>query len=195
MDSKYDAEIYVDGSYNIKNKNYAYGMMIVDSKGEHYFSRAFPEDSKSSMRNVAGEIAGAQAGMQYAIDNNLKNVNIIYDYAGIEAWCSGSWRAKNCHTQQYKAFFDEASKKINIDFTHVKGHSGIEGNEICDALAKSALGLPDTAERRQKYKPMLDSAGPYLSNQERITKQAKLSAAASLGSQGVISDERTEYQR
>ena len=85
MDSKYDAEIFVDGSYNAKNKSYAYSMVIADNKGLHYFSRAFPEDDKSSMRNVAGEIVGAQAGMQYALDNNLKSINIIYDYAGIVA--------------------------------------------------------------------------------------------------------------
>lgn len=195
MDSKYDAEIFVDGSYNVKNKSYAYGMVIADSKGLHYFSRAFPKDDKASMRNVAGEIAGAQAGMQYALDNNLKNVNIIYDYAGIEAWCNGSWRAKNCHTQQYKQFFDKVSERLNIDFTHVKGHSGVEGNEICDALAKAALGLPDTAERRKQYKTALERAGPYISNEERQIKQAMLSATTAGMNQEVINSEHTECQR
>lgn len=193
MSSNYDAEIYVDGSYNINTKQYAYGMVIIDPKGAHYFNKAFPEDSKSSMRNVAGELAGAQAGIQYALDNNLKNINMIYDYAGIEAWCNGSWRAKNQHTQSYKQFYDEASKKISIEFTHVKGHTGVEGNEICDSLAKSALNLPDTAEKRKKYKHILESAKPYVSPKSYQSKCAKLAAADNLINQEVQGYECPEY--
>ena len=84
---------------------------------------------------------------------------------------------------------------MNIDFTHVKGHSGVEGNEICDALAKAALGLPDTAERRRQYKSVLERAGPYIGNDERQTKQAMLSATAAGIDQEVINNEHTEYQR
>lgn len=193
MDSNYDAEIYVDGSYNLNTKQYAYGMVIIDNNGAHCFNKAFPQDDKSSMRNVAGELAGAQAGIQYALDNNLKNINIIYDYAGIEAWCNGSWRAKNQHTQRYKQFYDEASQKVNIDFTHVKGHTGVEGNEICDALAKHALNLPDTSERRERYKYMLETARPYVSLKEYQSKSVKLAAADNLISQEVCDYECPEY--
>ncbi len=30
---------------------------------------------------------------------------------------------------------------MKINFEHVKGHSGIEGNELADRLAKEAVGL------------------------------------------------------
>ena len=193
MDSNYDAEIYVDGSYNIKTKQYAYGMVVIDQKGIHCFNKAFSPDDKSSMRNVAGELAGAQAGMQYALDNNLKSVNMIYDYAGIEAWCTGSWRAKNQHTQSYKQFYDEASKKINIDFTHVKGHTGVEGNEICDSLAKYALNLPDEAGKREKYGHLIENAKPYVSLKDYQSKKARLAMADNLVSQEVESCECPEY--
>lgn len=161
MEDNYDAEIYVDGSYDVHSKSYAYGMTVEDKNGMHYFKKAFPADDKSSMRNVAGEIAGAQAGMQYALDNGYKNIHMLYDYVGIESWCTGSWKAKNPATQAYKQFYDKAAEDLHIDFEHVKGHSGVENNEICDALAKSALNLSDTAARKAKYADILKQAVPY----------------------------------
>jgi ribonuclease HI len=35
----------------------------------------------------------------------------------------------------------EAGQKIVITFQKVKGHSGVEGNEEADRLAKEAVGL------------------------------------------------------
>lgn len=151
--SKYDAVIYVDGSYDNNSKSYAYGMVIEDKKGVHYFNKSFSEDNKSSMRNVAGEIAGAQAGIQYALDNNYKNIKLAYDYNGIEAWCSGAWKTNKPATKDYKAFYDNAAAQgLKIDFEHVKGHTGDERNEICDSLAKYALGIPDSKANKQPYK-------------------------------------------
>lgn len=192
MDKYYDADIYVDGSYNQTTKSYAYGMVVHDKTGDHYFSKAFPPDDKSSMRNVAGEIAGAQAGMQYALDTGCKNVRILYDYAGIESWCNGSWRAKNAATQGYKQFYDDAASKMNIDFVHVKGHTGVEDNEICDALAKAALDLPDTPARRNMYKNELASAQPYISLAER---QSKISKFSNIDAPEVTEYDSSGYQR
>lgn len=166
--SKYDAVIYVDGSYDNNSKSYAYGMVIEDKKGVHYFNKSFAEDNKSSMRNVAGEIAGAQAGMQYALDNNYKSIKLAYDYNGIEAWCSGDWKTNKPATKDYKAFYENAVKQgLKIDFEHVKGHTGDERNEICDSLAKHALGIPDSKANKQPYKTAIALANESDSERER----------------------------
>ncbi len=165
--SDYDAVIYVDGSFDAPTERYAYGMKITDKSGTHYFNKAYPKDDSSSMRNVAGEIAGAKAAIQYCLDNDLKNVHILYDYQGIESWATGSWKAKNAHTQAYRDFCESARERLNIDFTHVKGHTGVDGNEVCDTLAKAALGIPDTKAKMTMYHDALESAKPYVSKSER----------------------------
>ena len=97
----YDAVIFVDGSYDAPSGRYAYGMQIEDREGMHYYKKAFEKDNNSSMRNVAGEIAGAKAAMQYCLDHDYKNVHLMYDYLGIESWCTGAWKAKDERTQSY----------------------------------------------------------------------------------------------
>ncbi len=36
------------------------------------------------MRNVAGEIEGAKLAMQFCIDNHIEEIDIYYDYEGVE---------------------------------------------------------------------------------------------------------------
>lgn len=135
---------YVDGSYDDITKSYSYGMVIIYKDDELYFSKKFEKDRLSSMRNVAGEIRGAMAAMQYCLDNGIKSISIFYDYEGIEKWCSGAWKATKEGTKKYAAFYKEISKYLDVDFIKVKGHSGDKYNDMADALAKEALGILKT---------------------------------------------------
>ena len=44
------------------------------------------------MRNVSGEILGAMAAVERAIELKLPEVTIYYDYMGIEMWAEGAWK-------------------------------------------------------------------------------------------------------
>ncbi len=173
--SDYDAVIYVDGSFDADSGKYAYGMMITDDKGVHYFNRAYDKDENSSMRNVAGEIAGAKSAMQYCLDNNLKNVKLLYDYNGIQAWCEplpgqkAPWKRNNNATKGYAEFYHRVSESVKIDFEHVDGHTGVEGNEICDSLAKAALGIKDS--KSSKFESQIAVAKPYISKGMKLAKE------------------------
>lgn len=95
----------------------------------------------ATMRNVAGEIMGAKKAMKFCIENNIKNIDIYYDYEGIEKWCTGIWKANKEGTKKYKSYYDSIKNKLNIHFFKVKGHSGNKYNELVDKLAKSAVGI------------------------------------------------------
>lgn len=136
-----EAFAYVDGSYDDTTKSYSYGMVMMVKDDELHFNKKFEKDDMSDMRNVAGEIQGSMAAMQYCLDNKIKSISIFYDYEGIEKWCNGDWKAKKEGTQKYVEFYKNASKYVDVDFIKVKGHSGDKYNDIADELAKKALGL------------------------------------------------------
>lgn len=132
---------YVDGSYNIKTKIFACGVVIITAEGEKYLSQSYDDKELATMRNVAGEIKGSVAAMEYCLQNNIKNLHIFYDYAGIEKWCNGEWKTNKSGTIDYKNFYDSIHDKLSVTFHKVKGHSGDKYNDMADMLAKKAAGV------------------------------------------------------
>lgn len=133
--------IYVDGSYHAATEEFSYGMVVLLGDREETFFGKYEDKELSSMRNVAGEIKGAEAAMQYALDNGIPKIAIYHDYEGIAKWCLGMWKTNKEGTKAYKAFYEEASKKTEIKFVKVSGHSGDKYNDMADKLAKEALGI------------------------------------------------------
>lgn len=133
---------YVDGSYNIKNKEYGYGCILIE--GQQVIQKFYGKGSHIdyvSMRNVAGEILGSEKAIQYAVDHHYQYICIYYDYEGIEKWATGMWKANKPGTQAYQKFIRENQQYITITFTKVLAHSGDYYNEQADKLAKKAVGI------------------------------------------------------
>lgn len=132
---------YVDGSYNIQNGQYGYGILFLlgNEKIEFYDGGSNPE--YVSMRNVAGELHGAMQAVTYAILREMEKITIYYDYAGIEKWATGEWKANKPATKEYARLMREAMGLIQIEFVKVAAHTGIPGNERADQLAKMGYGL------------------------------------------------------
>lgn len=132
---------FVDGSFNISNSVYGYGGFLV-ANGQKYFLSGCGNDSEmASMRNVAGEVLGSEAAIRKAIELGLDELTIYYDYMGIEMWALGNWKRNKKGTIAYYDFVNSIRHKIALHFVKVKGHSGIEGNEEADLLAKKAVGI------------------------------------------------------
>lgn len=131
--------IYVDGSYNSVTEEFSYGMVVLAKDGEETYSKSYQDKELAAMRNVAGEIEGAKAAMQYALDRGIDKIAIYYDYEGIAKWCVGEWKTNKEGTKAYKAFYEEAIKKLKIKFVKVTGHSNNKYNDMADGLAKEAL--------------------------------------------------------
>lgn len=135
------AECYTDGSFDLSTKRYSYGVLIFHQGQEYEMSEAFDDEEMAAMRNVAGEIEGAMAAMRFCVEHGISSLLLHYDYEGVEKWCTGAWKCNKKGTIAYKAYYDSIKENLKVVFHHVKGHSGVEGNERVDKLAKAALGL------------------------------------------------------
>lgn len=134
-------KIYVDGSYNSATGEFSYGMVVLLEDGEEKYNCKFDDRELAAMHNVAGEIKGAEAAMQYALDHQIPAITIYHDYEGIAKWCMGEWKTNKEGTRAYKAFYDMASRQVKISFVKVIGHSNDKYNDMADELAKEALGI------------------------------------------------------
>lgn len=133
---------YVDGSFNVKKKEYGYGCVLIDGQKviQELYGKGNHEDYVS-MRNVAGEIFGSEVAIQYAIEKGYQAIYIYYDYEGIQKWADGVWKANKIGTQRYQKIIKEFRKSIYIEFIKVLAHSGDYYNERADYLAKKAVGI------------------------------------------------------
>jgi len=132
---------YVDGSYDIHTKEYSYGAVIFHNGEEHRFNQKFNNFTLNTMRNVAGEIEGSKKAMSFCVDNDIKHLDLYYDYEGIANWARGEWRTNKPGTIAYKNFYDEMVQKhqLKVKFIKVKAHSNNKYNDLADQLAKEAL--------------------------------------------------------
>lgn len=149
VDNEYKGtRIFVDGSFNPKTFVYGAGVAVYDNNGkiikEIKVNGNEPGFSKS--RNIAGEALSAITAIDYAIENNLDEITIIHDYEGIARWVDdgpdGYAVGSLCSAIYYDKYREAIDNhNIKIHFIWVRGHIGIEGNEVVDRLAKDACGI------------------------------------------------------
>ncbi len=131
---------YVDGSFEPTKNKYAYGCVLIEPDGSvTELSGAGDNPDTAKIRNVAGEMLGAMNAVKWANAHGYKEIEIFYDYSGIEMWATGGWKAKNQYTKGYADYMKKASAVINIKFGKVAAHTGVKYNEMADKLAKAAL--------------------------------------------------------
>ncbi len=132
--------VYVDGSYDDSLKRYAFGCVFLHENGEIYTAFGNGDNPQSlPLRNVTGEMLGAMYAVKTAIVNGYEEVELCYDYEGIEKWVTGAWRAKNELTQKYAASMRTWRNQIRIIFTKVAAHTNVKYNEVADKTAKRGL--------------------------------------------------------
>lgn len=149
---------YIDGSYNERDRVYGAGVILFDQFGKGHVIVSRKKDKYGcSMRNVAGEVLAATLAIQHAIKHKMNCLHIYYDYEGIRCWATKEWRRNNEITKEYSDYVDFVTyyqNLIELEFFHIKSHSGDELNEKVDKIAykvahigKNSVPISDTTER------------------------------------------------
>ncbi|MCL1971923.1 MAG: reverse transcriptase-like protein [Endomicrobia bacterium] len=98
-------------------------------------------------RQFGGELQSAIEVLKWCAANKVQKVRINYDYQGIEKFATGKWKPKNNLSKDYVNFIGNIG--INIEWRHIKSHTGNSKNDEADALAKkAATATSSTASRR-----------------------------------------------
>ena len=135
--------VYVDGSFKEIEGNYSYGLVAVLNDEVFYEENGIgnKEPEALALRNVSGELLGAMKAVTYAVKNDFKEINLCYDYQGIECWALGTWDRRGNIPEDYHKFMQHNLKSIKVNFIKIKGHTGVKYNEMADKLAGSAFLL------------------------------------------------------
>ena len=124
-------QAYVDGSYI--NGSVGYGAVILHQNQEiKRFSGSVEHDVEQ--RQVVGELQATMQVLAWCEENNIMDIEIFYDYEGIQKWAAGEWRANTTATQRYQRIVQ--ASPVSVAWKKVKSHSGVRWNDVVDELAK-----------------------------------------------------------
>ena len=147
----------VDGSFNTKTSVYGSGIIQYDKDlnivKQMRVSGEKPEFAQS--RNIAGETVALATAINLATKQNLSEITVICDYEGDFRWLApkevvvnekACWgNKKSTPIAEYHAKVMDYAKEHGLDNIHfiwVRGHQGIDSNELVDKLAKACGLLP-----------------------------------------------------
>lgn len=130
---------YVDGAYSDKYPTYvsaAFVLIDQNSNRRWKYTRCIENEILAASRNAGAEILAAYLATKLASMLGCNRLIIYYDYVGVSCWVLGHWKANKPMTQIYKSqmrqFIDDG---LQIDFRHIKAHSGNAWNDYVDYLA------------------------------------------------------------
>lgn len=142
--------VYVDGACLKNGQEEAKSSFGIWWGPEHKLNRS--EVIESNCTNQRAELSAAITAIKQGIEQGLPRLRVVSDSIYVvqsqREWMD-SWKANGFCNSKGKTISNkdlhvelaELGEKISILWCHVRGHSGVVGNENADRLAKAALGI------------------------------------------------------
>ena len=130
-----EIEIYTDGAYSSSRNRGGWAFVITKEKNKIYSEFGDVETTTNNRM----EIMACLQAMNWLLTNNILKATIFSDSMYVIGTMTKNWK-KNKNVDLWIKMFDIVNK-LNITWTHVKGHSGNPLNDHCDMLAVHASHL------------------------------------------------------
>jgi ribonuclease HI len=143
MDIPTIQSIYTDGACSGNPGPGGWGVVIYFA--DH--SRHEMGGASNQTTNNRMEMQAAIAALEFVNDLSQTNIPLFTDseyvLKGITEWIKG-WKRRGWKNSQGKPVLNQDLWEIldqlnspNVQWRHVRGHAGVEGNERCDVIARS----------------------------------------------------------
>ena len=133
-------EAFVDGSF-IGGK-VGYGAVIY--LGDVLKIKLSGTLEYTEFRQFGGELKSVVETVNWCKKNKVLKIRINYDYEGIEKFITGVWKPKNELSKKYTDYVRKSG--LQIEWRHIKSHTGNSKNDEADKLAKEAALTTDNRE-------------------------------------------------
>lgn len=143
--------IYIDGaSHPHTDQNGGFGMVILNEENVPQILLYSHRESSTNTTNNREELKAMIHALEYIIKNKEEKYTVYCDSSytlktlteWMSVWAANNWKNSKKETIANKDLIDILWKYWNenfcfpqVTFTHIRGHRGILGNELADALA------------------------------------------------------------
>jgi ribonuclease HI len=162
-------QMYVDGSY-ISGATGFGAVILKDGAVVAELCGPVAATDVNGTRQVAGELRAVEEGLCWCRQHQVTEVEIFYDYYGVEKWATGAWKTNQSLTQGYARAVRESG--VRTRWRKVAAHTGNRWNERADQLAKQGARAAVVArDPDREPQPTTDPlASELLEKQERFVE-------------------------
>ena len=143
--------VYVDGSFNPVTYNWGAGSLIIDEDDRTLDEIIDSDFDHYGSRQIVGECFSTINALTKIYNDydlsTIDEIEIFYDYKGIENWATRQWQASSeiaiDYVQKVRKLIRDllVDKGVEVSFHKVKAHSDDYYNDRADLLAKRACGV------------------------------------------------------
>ena len=141
-------EIFTDGACSGNPGPGGWGIVVIADGIAKQLSggEALTTNNKMELSAAIAALSIIKNTPSFAGRKVIFNIDSQYVKNGITIWIKG-WKAKGWKTADKKPVknqelweqLDSLNSSLNVEWRWVKGHSGVEYNEICDRLCKAEM--------------------------------------------------------
>lgn len=137
------ANVYVDGSYNIKNNKVGYAWIFIKNGKIIESGSNWEYDGVDTyeLKNIYGELRSSIIAVEKSIEKGYKGINLFFDYNGIQKYADFEWSSSDEFIVTYTNTMRNLRNKIKVNFIKVYSHTGDTFNDEVDKIAKNACGI------------------------------------------------------